>query len=184
MSGSWKRNVNSAVMKVMRTWTWWGLSCSQPGEGGAQRWRAVACRQTEVTEGPPRVRPATLKTRPECNRLPGNTEGLWGNGFRSTDHTFGMNEALAVVNSVKISRAFAAEYLAFHALIFFFDSLWIIMICQDRKTSRPPTALFIFLTFGTLRPQNWVFKVFKEVWVLWSPDSCRILSQFPLTVDY
>lgn len=25
------------------------------GAGGARRWRAVACRQTEVTEGPPRV---------------------------------------------------------------------------------------------------------------------------------
>lgn len=118
----------------------------------------MACRQTEVTEGPPRVRPATLKTRPECNCLPGNTEGLWGNGFRSTDHTFGTNEALAVVNSVKISRAFAAEYLVFHALIFFFDALWIIMICQDRKTSRPPTAAFHISNFRNIKATELSFQ--------------------------
>lgn len=127
------------------------VSCSQPGKGEGGR-PAVACRQTEVTEGPPRVRPATLKKHAQSVTvsLATRRDG-GGNGFRSTDHTFGMNEALAVVNSVKISRAFAAEYLAFHALIFFFDALWIIMICQDRKTSRPPTAAFHISNFRNIK---------------------------------
>lgn len=139
-------------------------------------WRADRLRSQR---GHRRSDPLPWKHTHECNRLPGNTEGTVGNGFGTA--RLGMNEVSDVVNSVKISRAFAAEYLAFHAVIFFFDALWIILICQDRKTSRPPTALFIFLTFGTLRPQNWVF---EGVGVLWSPDSCRILSLFPLTLDY
>lgn len=169
----------------MRTWTWGGCCCQPQGQKGAQwqlQW-AVACRQTEVTEVSPRVPPAILKTHPECtvSLATGEHRGIVGNGFRSMDSAFRMNEALDVVESVKISRAFAAEYLAFHGLIFVFDALWIIMICQDHKTSRPPTALFIFLTFVTLRPQN---SVFKGVRVLWSPDSCRMLPKIPLTLDY
>lgn len=164
-----------------------GVRCCQPeGWEGARcrRRRAVACRQTEVTEVSPQVPPLSWKhtqSVPSPWQHVSTEGGILANGFRSTDDTFSMNEVLDGVESVKISRAFAAEYLAFHGLIFFFDALWIIMICWDRKTSTPPTALFIFLTFGTLRPQN---SVFKGVRVLWSPDSCRMLPQFPLTLDY
>lgn len=61
-----------------------GVCCCQPeGRAGARRWGAVACRQTEVTEVSPRVRPAILKTHPECTFSLATREhrGIVGNGF-------------------------------------------------------------------------------------------------------
>lgn len=168
MSGSWKRNINSTAIKVMRTWTRWGCAAvSRRGWEGAW-WRADRLRS-------PTRYPANT---PRVYLLHDNT-GIVGNGFGSTDDTLcWMPPTSGNVQSVKISGVFAAEYLAFHRLIFS-DALWIIMICRHRKTSRPLTERFVFLTFVTLRPQN---EVLKGVRVLRSPDSCRILPEFPRTL--
>lgn len=77
------------------------VCCCQPeGRGGARRRPAAACRQPEVTEVSPQGRPAVLKTHPECTFSLETREhrGIVGNGFRSTDDTFRINEVLDVVN--------------------------------------------------------------------------------------
>lgn len=73
--------------------------CQPAGREGAWRRRAVACRQTEVTEVSPRVQPAILKTHPGRTFSLATREhrGIVGNGFRSTD-TFRINEVLDAVN--------------------------------------------------------------------------------------
>lgn len=141
MSRSWKHNINRTAINIGNTWTWWGCVC-----GGGQRW-AVACRQTEVTEVSPRVL-AVAQLSQTC----ASTEGLWETSMTCWTLTTSGN-----VQSVKISRAFAAKYLAFHGLIFFFDALRI-EIRRECRTSRPPNALYIFETSVSLRPQSWADK--------------------------
>lgn len=129
MSRSWKHNIHSTAINVGNTWTRWG----------GQRW-AVACRQTEVTEVSPRVLAVAQLSSQTCHPentpgadlLPGNARthrGIVGNVFCSTpakclgQTTRWMLTTSGNVQSVKISREFAAKYLAFHGLIFFFDAL-------------------------------------------------------------
>lgn len=127
----------------------------------ADRLRSQKCHRGSALSLSSADRPAILKTHPGWIFSPATREhrGIVGNVFCSTptkclgQTTRWMLTTSGNVQSVKISRAFAAKYLAFHGLIFFFDALRI-KIRRECKTTRPPNALYVFETFVSLRPQS------------------------------